>query len=512
MKAKSLMIQGTASSVGKSLLVTALCRIFKRRGLSVAPFKSQNMSLNSFITSEGHEMGRAQVAQAEAAGLEPSAAMNPVLLKPSSDHKSQVIVMGKVLATLHAKEYYAFRHQLKPAVQSAYDSLAVGHDLIIIEGAGSPAEINLRENDIANMGMAEMADAPVVLVGDIDRGGVFASLYGTVKLLTESEQRRIKAFVINKFRGDVDILLPGVREMETMLDRPALGVLPYWDVRIDEEDSLTARLDAAPARASVGAPCLDILVLRLPRMSNFTDFAVFDTLPGISLRYASTRGQLEMERGQPDLVILPGSKNSLGDMRFLHESGMAEKIRELHAQGVPVVGVCGGFQMLGSVLRDPGGVESGLGEVPGLGLLEMETVLMPEKRTTQSRMKIAEHNARGLLRHTNGMEVTGYEIHMGETRGKALEYALGCLEGERPEGAVNGDATVFGTYLHGIFDNLHFTTVLLNNLLHARGLPPLPAPEREYADFREREYDRLADMVEAHLDMDRLVGIIDGRS
>lgn len=540
MTARSLMVQGTASSVGKSLLVTALCRIFKRRGLRVAPFKSQNMSLNSFITAEGLEMGRAQVAQAEAAGLAPVAAMNPVLLKPSADHMSQVIVTGKVLTTLDARSYYAFRHQLKAAVQNAYDSLAAQYDLIIIEGAGSPAEINLRKDDIANMGMAGMADAPVLLMGDIDRGGVFAALYGTVSLLPMSEQKRIRGFVINKFRGDPGILEPGLTELEDLLRRPVLGVLPYWDVRIDEEDSLTERLvDRDPPNPAMRRAGLEIVVARLPRMSNFTDFAVFDALPGLSLRYAGTARQM----GRPHLVIIPGSKNSLGDMRFLYESGMADRILELHAQGVPVIGICGGFQMLGRTIRDPHGVESGLGEIRGLGLLAMDSVLKPEKRTVQSRLRIADHassrprppapqraearagassaiadapetapdtpdTAPGLLKGMAGLYLKGYEIHMGETRGPALERPLGFLDDTRPEGAVNAEATVFGSYLHGIFDNIPFTERLLNNLAEARGLPPLQAGIRDYADFREREYDRLADMVEKHIKMDILEDII----
>ena len=519
MTAKSLMIQGTASSVGKSLLVTALCRIFKRRGLRVAPFKSQNMSLNSFITEEGLEMGRAQVAQAEAAGLRPVAAMNPVLLKPSADHMSQIIVMGKVLTTLDARQYYAFRHELKAAVQGAYDSLAGEYDLVILEGAGSPAEINLRKDDIANMGMAEMADAPVLLVGDIDRGGVFASLYGTVALLSASEQERIKAYIINKFRGDVSLLEPGLRELEKLLSRPVLGVLPYWDVRIDEEDSLTERLNSRSAAASTTREdCLDILVIRLPRMSNFTDFAVFDALPGCSLRYAA----MESPIGQPDLIIIPGSKNTLEDMRFLHDSGLARQILELHRQGVPIIGICGGFQMLGKVIRDPQQVESGLGEVAGLALLDMESVLLPEKRTVQNRLSIAAQDVTpmrqgspnsgerrsGLLRGMEGLRLNGYEIHMGKTHGPALERPLGFLDDARPEGAVSADGTVIGSYLHGMFDTIPFTERLMGNLAQACGLPPLSSGSLSYADFREREYDRLADTVEEHIDMEFLENII----
>lgn len=508
MTAKSLMVQGTASSVGKSLLVTALCRIYKERGLRVAPFKSQNMSLNSFITSDGLEMGRAQVVQAEAAGIEPDARMNPVLLKPTADHTSQVIVMGKVLTTLDAKEYYAFRHQLRQAVADSYASLAADNDLIIIEGAGSPAEINLRENDIANMGMAGIADSPVLLVGDIDRGGVFAALYGTVALLPKEEQRRIRAFVVNKFRGDVSILEPGLRELESLLHRPVLGVLPYWDVRIDEEDSLTGRLDATPHRhaALETDSQLDIAVIRLPRMSNFTDFAIFDTLGGVSLRYVEKAGQL----GRPDLIILPGTKNTLADLCFLHESGFAVEILRLHDRGIPLIGICGGFQMLGKQVRDPLGVESGLGVQSGLGLLDMETVFVPAKRTLQSSLELSGVHDRGILRGIGNMRLKGYEIHMGETHGPALGAHLGTLDDGRTEGAVNADGSVIGCYLHGIFDNTAFTVALLNNLPGRHGKPPL-STGTDYSDFREREYDRLAAMVERYLDMDTLADIIGGR-
>ena len=517
MSAKTLMIQGTGSSVGKSLIVTALCRIFARQGVSVAPFKSQNMSLNSFITDEGHEMGRAQVVQAEAAGLSPSSLMNPVLLKPCGDRVSQVIVNGAVRATLTAWEYHTFRATLTEDVLKAFNTLAARHDLILIEGAGSPAEINLRENDLANMGMAELADAPVVLVGDIDRGGVFASLYGTVKLLEEAEQRRIRACIINKFRGDAAILEPGLRQLESLLARPVLGVLPYMDVRIDEEDSLTGRLDrgrnktegVTPGHAPADA--VDIAVIRLPRLSNFTDFAVFDMMPDAAPRYVGGAGEV----GSPDCIILPGSKNTMGDMLFLRESGLADRILDLHRRGTPVIGICGGYQMLGRVIHDPEGVESGCPEMPGLGLLAMETRFFPHKRTTQTVMRICPEAARaGILRGTEGLLLKGYEIHMGESRarGGAALAPLGTREDGSAEGAVNAEGTVFGTYLHGVFDSLAFTRTLLNNLRAGKGLPPLAAtsaPDARYEDFRRAEYDRLADQVAAHLDMDALTRIIE---
>lgn len=542
--AKTLMIQGTGSSVGKSLLVAALCRLFRRQGVRVAPFKSQNMSLNSFVTTEGHEMGRAQVTQAEAAGLPPSALMNPVLLKPCGNRTSQVIVNGQARATMTAREYYAFRHTLREDVMRAFTALADRYDLVIIEGAGSPAEINLRENDIANMGMAAMAEAPVLLVGDIDRGGVFASLYGTVKLLEPDEQRRIQGLVINKFRGDPGILDPGLRRLEGLLGLPVLGVLPYGEFHIDEEDSLTERLSSrrlspkippleeygvpkqenTPLNAGTGpaagiplqrenSPQLDIAVIRLPRLSNFTDFAVFDILPDVALRYAANAAALR----QPDLVILPGSKNTLEDLRFLHDSGLAECIALLHQHGMPVIGICGGYQMLGSLTRDPLGVESCLDAMPGLGLLPVETIFAPHKHTRQARQTV--RSDRGMLRGAKGLSLCGYEIHMGRTRKVGQDFCEAFAHPDKMDtdqarhegdaGTVNAQGTVFGTYLHGLFDNLAFTRTLLNNLRAAKGLAPLSVSSDGYADFREREYDRLADMAEASLDMALLRRIID---
>ena len=543
-KAKRLMVQGTASSAGKSLLVTALCRIFRRKGFAVAPFKSQNMSLNSFITEEGLEMGRAQVAQAEAAGVEPSALMNPILLKPGSDHRSQVIVKGRVYATMDAREYYKMRHTLRPAVLDAFNQLAARHEYIFIEGAGSPAEINLRENDLANMGVAGLTDSPVILVGDIDRGGVFASLYGTVKLLEPDEQKRIRGLVINKFRGDAAILEPGLRQLEDLLGIPVLGVLPYLDITLDEEDSLAERLNKqkhalglkSNALQSHSGEMLDIAVLRLPRMSNFTDFAVFDTQPDAVLRYVADAPSLN----KPDLVIVPGSKSSIDDMRFLRESGLAGALIELHKQEVPIIGICGGFQMLGRRILDPDQVESDNAAIDGLGLLDMETRFASIKKTTRTRLSLLQH--KGVLQGTEGMEPEGYEIHMGRsTPGPGCHFLAKRLPGGGPglnydipakceaeygnlaecgqeddnsagcEGAVSGDGKVIGTYLHGFFDNLSFTRTLLNNLRLARRLPPLPPVSGNYADFRESEYERLADAVEKHLDMALLERIIQGQ-
>ncbi len=361
-KAKSIMIQGTMSNAGKSLLCAGLCRVFHQDGYKVAPFKSQNMALNSFITKEGLEMGRAQVVQAEAAGVEPDVRMNPILLKPTSDVGSQVIVRGQVLSTMPAREYFAYKHKLTPSILEAYDSLAAENDIIVLEGAGSPAEINLKQQDIVNMGMARMAGAPVLLAGDIDRGGVFASLYGTVALLEEEERQRIRGLIVNKFRGDVEILRPGLSMLENLTRVPVVGVVPYLSVDIEEEDSLAARLDnETPA-------LVDIAVIRLPRLSNFTDFAALERTQGVGVRYVSRAAQL----GEPDLIILPGTKNTMGDLRWLRESGLEGAILKKESQGVPILGICGGYQMLGQVLRDPLGVEEG-GSLRGLGLLPIET-------------------------------------------------------------------------------------------------------------------------------------------
>ena len=369
MPAKSIMIQGTMSNAGKSVLAAGLCRIFRQDGCSVAPFKSQNMALNSFITREGLEMGRAQVMQAEAAGVEPSVRMNPILLKPNSDTGSQVIVNGEVLGDMRAADYFRYKRQLVPQILEAYRSLAAEYDVIVLEGAGSPAEINLKADDIVNMGMAKLAGAPVLLAGDIDRGGVFASLYGTVALLEPDERAMVKGTIINKFRGDVDILRPGLAQLEALTGVPVLGVVPWLDLDLDEEDSLSSRFSARRA----GKP-LDAAVVRLPRISNFTDFAPLERHPAVGVRYVARPEEL----GRPDLVLLPGTKSTLDDLRWLRRSGLEAAVQRLAAGVVPVIGICGGYQMLGETLSDPEGTEGG-GALAGLGLLPVSTVFRREK-------------------------------------------------------------------------------------------------------------------------------------
>ncbi|CAK7062031.1 MAG: Cobyric acid synthase [Desulfovibrio sp.] len=504
MTAKPLMVQGTASSAGKSALVTALCRIYARRGFRVAPFKAQNMALNSYVTPEGGEIGRSQAAQAEACGIQPSTDMNPVLLKPNSDRRSQVIVNGRVRTTLDAKEYYAFRHTLQPEVRAAYARLAAVNDIIIIEGAGSPAEINLRENDLVNMGMAAMADAPVLLVADIDRGGVFASLYGTAALLAPEERARITGFVINKFRGDVSILEPGLDELEKLTGIPTLGVLPYWQIPLDEEDSLAERL-VRRVKPS-GPDTVDIAVLKLPRLSNFTDFAVFDLFDDVRLRYVETDGDL----GAPDMVILPGSKNTVHDLAALEKSGMADAVRAYHASGGVVAGICGGFQMLGTAIADPGGVESGAFRVDGLGLLDMHTVFAAEKRTVRVSGTVTA--CPGVLAAVSGLPVEGYEIHMGRSSFDLSRHPFLTLATGELEGAVSPDGRVFGTYMHGVFDSVPVARALANGLRALRGLPERSAAHlpATYGEYRRAQYDALADIVEAHLNMDMIDAIIWG--
>ncbi|MCR4442798.1 MAG: cobyric acid synthase [Peptococcaceae bacterium] len=505
MTARAIMIQGTGSSVGKSLLVTALCRIFKQDGYRVAPFKAQNMALNSYITVWGEEMGRAQVVQAEACGIPPSALMNPILLKPTSDKGAQVICLGRVYKNMAAGEYHHYKPELKEMVLGAYRRLAGQYEIIVIEGAGSPAEINLREADLVNMGMAEMAGAPVILVGDIDRGGVFAWLAGTMLLLTESEKARVKGIIINKFRGDEEILKPGLKMLEDIVKVPVLGVVPYLDHNIDDEDSVTEefyRREAGEERE------ISVEVLHLPYMSNFTDFNVLRHFPDVSLRYINRGGML----GKPDLLLIPGSKNTLADLLYLRESGMERQILDYHERGGLIIGICGGYQMLGKTLRDPHFTESTLGEIEGMGLLDMSTVIEKDKTTAQAEAVVVRDDA-ALLEGLRGQTLEGYEIHMGISAfGPAARPFTKITKRSGKDagvmdGVTNREGTVFGTYLHGIFDNTAFTRKLVNNVRKIKGLPPVPAIPPSRRELKEREYDRLADVVRRSLDMRALYAV-----
>lgn len=499
--AKVIMVQGTTSNAGKSILTAALCRIFKQDGYKVAPFKSQNMALNSYITKEGLEMGRAQVMQAEAADIEPDVRMNPILLKPTGDKGSQVILNGTVLEDMSAKEYYKQKPKLIPHIMNAYNSLANENDIIVIEGAGSPAEINLRENDIVNMGMAELVDAPVILVGDIDRGGVFASIAGTLLLLTDDEKKRVKGTVINKFRGDVDILKPGLDMLEDITKVDVLGVVPYMKVQIDDEDSLSERLDVQQE-----VKLIDIAVVKLPRLSNFTDFNVFDMFNGVSVRYVSEQQNF----GDPDMVILPGTKNTIDDLKWLRQSGIEGRILRYAHQGKPVFGICGGYQMLGQKITDPENVESG-GEIRGIGLLDTETVFYNEKIRTQANGRFEKID--GMYHSLSELEFEGYEIHMGETLVKASNKLsiINIISDtnntcSKSDGAVNNN--VAGSYIHGIFDNSNVTNAIVKMLFERKGMNIEEINNFDIKEFKNSQYDLLADVVRSSLDMNKIYDIL----
>jgi len=502
MRNKSLMVQGTASSVGKSILTAGFCRVFKQDGYSVAPFKSQNMALNSYITEEGHEMGRAQVVQAEAACIKPHVLMNPILLKPSTDQKAQVIFMGKVHENMSAADYHAYKPQLKTMIKEAYDQLADQYDIVVLEGAGSPAEINLRENDIVNMGMAELSDSPVVLVADIDRGGVFASIYGTIMLLTEEERARVKGVIINKFRGDINILKDGLDMIEDLTKIPVLGVLPYARLSIEDEDSLSERFKFDENKKGQ----IKVEILYLPHVSNFTDFNMFETQEDVSLRYVM-RGE---SIGDPDLLIIPGSKNTIEDLIYLKNTGLADQIVRLSRKGKRIVGICGGYQMLGKELRDPNHVESAITEVAGLGLLNTVTVFEGEKTTTQVKGYVSSAANPSL----EGVPVRGYEIHMGQTQlGQGTQPLIHMTESlnekiDLYDGAIREDGRVMGSYIHGIFDDLDFTRGLLDLIRLEKGLDSHEQQQMTFEEFKDNEYNKLADLIRRHIDMKKVYEIL----
>ena len=482
--AKNIMIQGTMSNAGKSLLCAGLCRIFKQDGYRVAPFKSQNMALNSFITEAGGEMGRAQVVQAEAAGIAPDVRMNPILLKPTTDVGSQVIVNGVVQGNMRAMEYYKRKREFIPAVMEAYNALAAEYDIIVIEGAGSPAEINLKQEDIVNMGLAKLVDAPVLLVGDIDRGGVFAQLYGTVALLEEDERARIKGTVVNKFRGDKKILEPGIKILEDLCGVPVAGVIPYVHVDVDDEDSLSERFSRGTERK-----LLDIAVIRLPRISNFTDFSPFERYENVSLRYVDKVSDLH----KPDMILIPGTKSTISDLKWLRQSGLEAAVQKAAAAGTLVFGICGGYQMLGRSVSDPDQVEAaGVTEIAGMDLLPMDTVFHGEK--VQAQTKGIFENIEGMLKPLNGIAYEGYEIHMGRSQ-----------ETLPP---VTGSGTVYGSYIHGIFDTPGVADTILQALCHQKGIDFSALGTFDMKAYKEQQYDKLADAVREGLDMDLVYRIV----
>lgn len=495
MKNKSIMIQGTASSVGKSLLCTALCRILSDDGYEVNPFKSQNMSLNSYITVDGHEMGRAQVMQAEAARKMPSSKMNPILLKPTSDRKSQIILKGKAYKNMDAVDYYAFKKSLKSEITNIYNELQSESDVVVIEGAGSPAEINLNKDDIVNMGMAKIAKAPVILVGDIDKGGVFASIVGTLMLLSEEERAMVKGVIINKFRGSYEILEPGLKMLEEIIKIPVLGVVPYFRLNIEDEDSVSSLIEYSKHKTGE----IDIAVIRLPYMSNFTDFNPLLLHNDVSLRFVSRKEEL----GKPDLIIIPGSKSTINDMEFLITSGIGEAIKNCKNNGSHVFGICGGFQMLGLQIIDENKVETDKTFVEGLGLLDTITEFKEEKTTVLTRA----------IDNTFNLNLRGYEIHMGETqRLKGSYFSKIVSESDKDEvvdGAISEDKKVFGTYLHGVFDSSEFTRALLNKIREVKGLQPIDSKVEDYWVYKDKQYDELAKIVKENIDLEKVYKIIE---
>lgn len=570
--AKVLMVQGTMSNAGKSLLTAGLCRIFKQDGYRVAPFKSQNMALNSFITEEGLEMGRAQVMQAEAAGIKPSVLMNPILLKPTNDTGSQVIVNGEVLGNMSARDYFAYKHNLRKDIMYAFNKLAEENDIIVIEGAGSPAEINLKNDDIVNMGMAKMANAPVLLVGDIDRGGVFAQLAGTIMLLTEEEKKMVKGLIINKFRGDKTILDPGITMLEDITHVDVVGVAPYLHIEVEDEDSLTERFNGSQ---EVGM--IDIAVIRVPRISNFTDFNPFESIEGVSLRYVHNVNELK----NPDMIILPGTKNTMEDLLWMRQNGLEAAICKAAAAGKIIYGVCGGYQMLGETLSDPEGVEAG-GEIKGMGLLPMDTVFAGQK--TRTRVSGTFGQVGGILSGLSGVKLEGYEIHMGvstmrkpeddkaddvsaENAGcgcaedkavcekadltgdadteamsaktaaekaqaeNAENSACGCaypstlteIRNFAADSVIGADATegsetkvegmqmgnVYGTYVHSCFDKEGVAEAIVKAIARSKGLDENAIKAVDYQSFKETQYDILAAELRKHLDMKRIYEIME---
>ncbi len=503
--AEALMIQGTGSGAGKSLIVAALCRIFSDAGVNVAPFKAQNMALNSFITKEGGEVGRAQALQAEAARVEPTVDMNPILLKTSGEMGSQVIIHGKVHSTMPAQEYYRFRETAWQAVRESYARLASRHELVILEGAGSPAEINLRSVDIVNMAMAREAKAPVLLVGDIDKGGVFASLYGTIKLLGR-DGRLCRGFIINKFRGDREILNPGLAMIQEKTGRSVIGVLPYIkNIGLPEEDGL-ALAPATPATNCQAERAIRVVVLRLPYISNFTDFDPLLYEPDVELIYSTRHADLV----NADLLIIPGTKKTLADLNYLRQNRLDESIAEARRRGGVIIGICGGFQIMGRKIYDPHGIESDEREAAGLGLLPVETTFERIKTTRQVAGRLAEPARLGLAAQDE-IEIKGYEIHLGVSSGE-----LGLFEVRHykekvaaywPDGAA--DENCWGTYIHGIFENDVLRRGIINQIRKKKGLAPL-VDGLNYGKIKERALDNLAAVVRENMDM-RFVAQLIGR-
>ncbi|TAN61500.1 cobyric acid synthase [bacterium] len=500
-RARAIQICGTGSGVGKSVIVSALCRIFLQDGFRVCPFKAQNMALNSFVTKNGSEIGRAQAVQARACGIEPSADMNPVLLKPSSDRRSQVVIRGNPVGNMSAVEYVRYKKKAQESVLKSFEDLSRQYEIVVIEGAGSPAEVNLKAHDIVNMAMAEAANAPVILVGDIDKGGVFAWIVGTLELLTEAERARIKGIIINKFRGDKRLLSSGIRFLEKKTGIKVLGVVPYFkDIKIPEEDSVSLENDASGAVLNTQyARRIKISIIKLPHISNFTDFDALEKEQDVSLNYVESAEQLN----GADVIIIPGTKNTIGDLQWLRRSGLAEQILRAarKGQGTALIGICGGYQMLGQRIYDAEKIESGCPEIGALGLLPVITRFNKKKTLSQVKARAADSR----------QEVYGYEIHHGRTRrlnGVVPAFKITERRGKRAEysdGASSKDGKIWGTYIHGVFDADNFRRDFLNGIRQAKGWTPLT---QNTAFDSGDEFNKLAGLLRKNINLRLLYRIL----
>ncbi|MCI7224049.1 cobyric acid synthase [Fusobacterium sp.] len=493
MDKKNIMIVGTSSGAGKSLLVTALCRIFFKDGFKVSPFKSQNMALNSYITKDGKEMGRAQVVQAEASSLEPDVNMNPILLKPSTMNKIQVIIQGKSIGNMSGIEYNECKKNFIPVLKESYEKIKNKVDIVVIEGAGNPAEINIKEEDISNFGMAKIADAPVLLVADIDRGGVFASIYGTIMLLSEENRKRIKGIIINKFRGNVEILKPGFEIIENMTGVKTLGVIPYANIDIEDEDSLTEKYKSF--KLNKNSNKIKISVVKLKHISNATDIDALSIYDDVEIQFVTERSQI----GNEDLIIIPGSKNTIDDLKWLKESGIAEEIIKRARTETIIFGICGGFQILGNKVKDPYHIEGDIEELNALGLLDLETIMESEKTLVQYKGNLKVD--KGFLKELNNIEIKGYEIHQGITQGNEKN-----LTTDNRTIFVNRN-NIIATYLHGIFDNKEFTDYLLNKIRKRKGLDEINN-NISYEEYKVKEFDKLEKLVRENVDIDAIYNIL----
>lgn len=491
MKHRNIMIVGTSSGAGKSITVAGLCRALTKDGFKVSPFKSQNMALNSFVTKSGLEMGRAQVVQAAACKIDPEAYMNPILLKPTTDRKIQVIVNGKSIGNMSGIEYGKFKTSLKPEIMKSYNYIKENYDISVIEGAGSPVEINIKGEDIANMKMAEMADAPVILVADIDRGGVFASIYGTIMLMPPEERARVKGVIINKFRGDVNILKPGLKEIEDLTGVPVIGVMPYSNIDIEDEDSVTERFKKLQGKKGI-----NISVIKLRHISNFTDIDALRIVEDVNIKYITSVDEM----GDEDIIVIPGTKNTIDDLKEIKDNGIATEIIKASKNGKVVIGICGGFQMMGEKIKDPYGIESEIKEIPGLGLLELETIMEKEKNTLQYEGELKD--CFGILEGLDGEKVKGYEIHQGVTLGDEKKVT----EDERVVAVAKGD-NIFATYLHGIFDNEKVTRTILNKVREKKGIET-QIVGITFDEYRERELDKLEKIFRENIDMEKIYKIL----